>query len=225
MSCASDPAASPGRSGPPRPRGRPPRTKDQRAERRTRLVQAAMDAVRRYGPEVSIDQMAEAADVSKPVLYAEFGDKTGLVDAMAVVLAAGVEETVINRVTTEGNSDPEHIIGAIIDALITLIEDEPALYAYIVRSLRMRDRGLLDNALVRVIHDRAAVIIGRLAEELQEGELDILTDGVFGFVFGVVESWVANRRVEKDELVGTMTAVIRAGLAEVAARRAGRPAS
>lgn len=179
-----------------------------------------MDAVRRFGPEVSIDQMADMAEVSKPVIYAEFGDKTGLVDAMAVVLAGRVEQTVINRVTADGRAEPEHIIGAIIDALINLIEQEPSLYSYIVRSLRMRDRGLLDNALVRVIHDRAAVIIGRLAEELSEGELDILTDGVFGFVFGVVESWVANRRVDKDELVATTTAVIRAGLGEVAARRA-----
>lgn len=224
MSSASEPATSPARAGSPgpRPRGRPPRTQDQRAEHRNRLVEAAMEAVRRYGPEVSMDQMADVAEVSKPVLYAEFGDKTGLVDAMAVVLAARVEQTVIGRVAADGRSDPEHVIGAIIDALINLIEDEPSLYAYIVRSLRMRDRGLLDNALVRVIHDRASVIIGRLAEDLQEEELGILTDGVFGFVFGVVESWVANRRVDKDELVGTMAAAIRAGLGEVAARRRAR---
>lgn len=176
-----------------------------------------MDAVRRYGPEVSIDQMAEAAEVSKPVIYAEFGDKTGLVDAMAVVLAGRVEETVIDRVTADGRADAEHIIGAIIDALINLIDDEPSLYVYIVRS--MRNRGLLDNALVRVIHDRASAIVGRMAEDLGEGELDILTDGVFGFVFGVLESWVGTRRPPKEQLIETMTAAIQAGLKEVAARR------
>ena len=178
-----------------------------------------MAAVRRHGPEASIDQMAEAAGVSKPVIYSEFGDKNGLVDAMAVVLAEGIEATVIERVTAAGTFEPDRIIGAIIEALINLIDAEPDLYAYIVRSLRMRDRGLLDNALVRVIHDRATVIVGRLADELGDGELEILTDGVFGFVFGVVESWVATRRPEKDQLVETMTAVIRAGLAEVSTRR------
>lgn len=178
-----------------------------------------MEAVRRYGPEASIDQMAEVAEVSKPVIYSEFGDKTGLVDAMAVVLAGRVEETVIERVTAEGTADPERIIGAIIEALINLIDDEPSLYAYIVRSMRMRDRGLLDNALVRVIHDRASAIVGRMAEDLREGELDILTDGVFGFVFGAVESWVATRRPTKDQLIETMTAAIQAGLREVASLR------
>jgi AcrR family transcriptional regulator len=143
-----------------RPPGRPPRTDDERAERRTRLVEAAMEAVRRFGPEASIEQMADMAQVSKPVLYAEFGDKTGLVDAMAVVLAGRVEDTVVARVTLERNFSPDRIIGAIIDALINLIDGEPELYACIVRSLRMGDRGLLDNALVRVIHDKASVIIG-----------------------------------------------------------------
>lgn len=181
-----------------------------------------MEAVRRYGPEISLDQMAEVADVSKPVLYAEFGDKTGIVDAMAVVLAGRVEETVIGRVRAEGTFDTDHIIGAIIDALINLIDDEPELYSYIVRSLRMRDRGLLDNALVRVIHERAAFIVGAQGQDLIEGELDILADGVFGFLFGVIESWVASRRPAKDELIASMTAAVRAGLGAVAERRAAR---
>ena len=184
-----------------------------------------MEAVRRIGPDVSIDQIAETAEVSKPVFYAEFGDKTGLVDAMAVVLAGRVEEKVIARVTADGTPGGEHIIRAIIDALINLIDDEPSLYAYIVRSLRMRDRGLLDNALVRVIHDRATVIVGRLAEGLGEGELDMLTDGVFGFVFSVVESWVATRRPPKERLIDTMTAVIVAGITVASRRAAGTGAS
>lgn len=181
-----------------------------------------MDAVRRFGPEVSIDQMAEAAEVSKPVIYSEFGDKNGVVDAMAVVLAGRIEQTVVHQVLDRGAYDPGAVIGAIIEALINLIDDEPHLYSYIVRSLRMRDRGLLDNALVRVIRDRAAAIIGSLGESLEDADFEVLTAGVFGFVFGVVESWVDSRRPEKAELVATVTAVIEAGLAEVAARRAAR---
>ena len=178
-----------------------------------------MEAVRRFGPEVSLDQMAELADVSKPVLYAEFGDKVGIVDAIAVELAEGVEGRVIARVTEAGSFDVDLTLSTIIDVLIDLIDAEPQLYSYIVRSLRMRDRGLLDNALVRVIHDRAALIIGELAAELRPDELHILADGVFSFLLGVIESWVATRKPEKERLVATMTAVIRAGLEEAVARR------
>lgn len=197
----------------------------QRADHRRHLIEAAIDAVRRYGPEVSLEQMADLAEVSKPVLYAEFGDKNGIVDAVALVLAERVEQTVIERLAVAGTFDPDHTIGAIIDALVQLIDDEPRLYAYIVRSLRMRDRGLLDNALVRVIHDRASLIIGHLAADVPPDELDVLTDGVFSFVFGVVESWVASHRPDRDRLVRTVTAAIRAGLEEVASlRRAEREA-
>ncbi len=206
-------------------RGRPPRTEDQRADHRRRLTESAIEAVRRFGPEVSLEQMADLAEVSKPVLYAEFGDKNGIVDAMAVVLAERVEQTVLERLAAAGTVDLDHTIGAIIDALIELIDDEPRIYAYIVRSLRMRDRGFLDNALVRVIHERAAVIIGHLASELHPDELAILTDGVFGFVFGVVESWVSTHRPARDRLVATVTAVIRAGLEEVAKRRRATPSA
>ena len=178
-----------------------------------------MDAVRRFGPEVSIDVMADAAEVSKPVLYSEFGDKTGLVDAMAVVLAGRVEQEVTERVLAAGTLDARSIIAAIVESVIDLIDHEPNIYAYIVRSFRMRDRGLLDNALVRVIHDRSALILGAMVNELGPDELDILVDGVFSFVFGVIESWVAKRQPPKDQLVAMMNAAIGAALAEVANRQ------
>jgi AcrR family transcriptional regulator len=188
-----------------------------------------MEAIRAKGPDVSIDQIAEAAGVSKPVFYAEFGDKNGLVDAMAVALADEVEHTVVARVArvaAGGEVRPDLVIEAV-------IEDEPALYPYIVRSIRMRDRGLLDNALVRVIHARSALIVGHLADDLLPGELKVLTDGIFGFAFGVIESWVAaaqgggppaDATITKEQLIETTTVMVRGGLTALAAQRA-RPGS
>lgn len=175
-----------------------------------------MDAVRRYGADASIDQMAEVAGVSKPVLYAEFGDKLGLVDAIALVLAERAEQTVITQLAADGSFDIEEAIGATVDALVTLTDDEPQLYAFLVRSVRTSDRGLLDNALVRVMHERASLLVGFIAPAIRPDELSILTDGVFGFVFAAVESWLRTRRPSKARLVGTLSAVIRAGLVEVA---------
>lgn len=195
-----------------------------------------MEAIRAKGPDVSIDQIAEAAGVSKPVFYAEFGDKNGLVDAMAVALADEVEHTVVARVArvaAGGEVRPDLVIEAVIEALIHLIDDEPDLYAYIVRSIRMRDRGLLDNALVRVIHARSALIVGHLADDLLPGELKVLTDGIFGFAFGVIESWVAaaqgggppaDATITKEQLIETTTVMVRGGLTALAAQRA-RPGS
>ena len=178
-----------------------------------------MQAVREHGAEVSLDQIADMADVSKPVFYSEFGDKNGVVDAMAVVLAQGIEDKVMADIESSGRFDVDLVVESIIHGLIDLIDDEPQLYSYIVRSLRMRDRGLLDNALARVVHERAGFIIAMLGEEMLQDDLEILTAGVFGFVFGVVESWMATRRPEKPQLIRTITAAIKAGLMEVSQQR------
>ncbi len=197
-----------------RGRGRPPRTDGQRAAHRARLIEAAMGAVRTYGPDVSIEDMADAAGVSKPVLYSEFGGKLGVVDAIALVLADGVERTVVASLAATGVVDADGVISAIVAALISLIEDEPQLYGFFVRSIRTSDRGFLDNALVRVIHERVALVVGYLAPELPKDELSILTDGVFGFVFAVVESWLPTKKPDRERLVRTISAIIRAGLME-----------
>ncbi len=202
--------------GPRRARGRPPRTDGQRAAHRARLIEAAIEAVRAYGPDVSIEDMADAAGVSKPVLYSEFGGKLGVVDAIALVLADDVERTVISSLASTGAFDADSVIGAIVAALISLIEDEPQLYGFFVRSIRTSDRGFLDNALVRVVHERVALVVSYLAPELPKDELSILTDGVFGFVFGVVESWLPTKKPDRDQLVRTISAIIRAGLMEAA---------
>ena len=196
---------------PARRRGRPPRTEAQRAAQRTRLVEAAMDAIRSSGADVSIDDLAIAAGVSKPVLYDEFGGKLGVADAIAVVLAEQVERDVVAELTKAKALDMSSAVGAVVGALVTLIDDEPELYAFLVRSIRTSDRGFLDNALVRVIHERAALIMGLLAPGVSDEHLAVLTDGVFGFLFAAVESWQATRRPPKDELVQVLTAVIGEG--------------
>ena len=59
-----------------------------------------MGAIRVHGPDVSVDDMAAAAGVSKPVLYGEFGDKVGIGEAIAVELGERGE-----RVVIEGPAD------------------------------------------------------------------------------------------------------------------------
>ena len=175
-----------------------------------------MAAIRARGAEVSIDDLAAAAGVSKPVLYDEFGGKLGVADAIAVVLAEQVERAVIADLAKAQTLDMSLAVQAVVDALVTLIVDEPQLYAFLVRSIRTSDRGFLDNALVRVIHERASLVMGLLAPGVPDAHLAVLTDGVFGFLFAAVESWQATRTLEKDELVRVLTGVISGGFQALA---------
>ncbi len=201
---------------PPRGRGRPPRTTAQRAEQRGRLIDGIIGGIRRYGAEASIDDLAEAAGVSKPVLYDEFGDKLGIADAVAVVLAERLEARVLADLATGPGFDVEGVVEAVVVALVNLIDAEPAVYGFIVRSIRSNDRGLLDNALVRVLHDRATLFIGLVTPGLSSAYLRILTDSLFGFVFAAVESWQKSKRPRKAEVARMLTYVVRGGLQAVA---------
>ncbi|MBK6967546.1 MAG: TetR/AcrR family transcriptional regulator [Candidatus Microthrix sp.] len=96
-------------------RGRPPRSEVERAAQRTRLIEAAMGAVRAGGGDISVADIADSAEVSKPVLYAEFGDKNGIADAISVVLADIVEQRIPQ---TTGSPSDQEIVTAYIDGLV-----------------------------------------------------------------------------------------------------------
>jgi AcrR family transcriptional regulator len=201
---------------PPRPRGRRPRTDGERAERRARLVAAAIEAVRHHGSDVSMSEIATVAGVSKPVLYDEFGDKLGVADAVAVHLAEGVERELLEQLTQRGSFDVTIAVDVLIESLVTLIDGEPELYGFLVRSIRTSERGLLDHALVRVIQERAAALLGGLLPGATPRELRILTDGWFGFVLAAVESWQRDKTLDRDEFVALLSSVLRAGFAGAA---------
>lgn len=74
---------------PVRKRGRP--TQDERVERRTQILEAALPVFLEYGfGDTTVDQLAAAARVTKRTLYNYFGNKAGLFTEMQRRLAATV---------------------------------------------------------------------------------------------------------------------------------------
>lgn len=198
-------------------RGRPPRTAAQRAEQRATLVSGAIAAIRAGGPDLSMDELAAGIGVSKPVIYDEFGGRSGVADAIATVLAEQLEAEVWETVGRSATMDPQAVVDAMIGAIMTLVEDEPDIYRFIVRAIRDQDRGLLDNALVRELHGRTSVLLRALAPDLNADVVAVLIDGVYGFVLAAVESWQATSRLSREQMATTLGRLIREGLAAVVA--------
>jgi AcrR family transcriptional regulator len=178
-------------------------------------VDSAIAAIREQGPDLSVDDLAAAAGVSKPVLYDEFGGRLGIADAVAVVVAERIERQVVAELGPAPSFDLEVAVRAVIEGLVGFIDAEPALYVFLVRAIRNPERGFLDNALLAVMHERAEVVVGFIAPGVPEAHLRILTDGLFGFVFASVESWQATKQPEKGELIDALTRVIRTGFGGV----------
>lgn len=174
-----------------------------------------MDTIRSQGSDVSLDDLARAAGVSKPVLYGEFGDRAGIADAVAVALADEVEKQVTEDLSSSWAFTVDAMVRLIVEALVDVIVREPELYTYVVRVLRSGDGLFLDNALVRVCHEKASMLLQLVATAVPDGRLTVLIDGLFGFAFGAIESWKQHRSPTQDEFVDDLSAVVVAGIQSV----------
>jgi AcrR family transcriptional regulator len=174
-----------------------------------------MDAIRAHGPDVSVDEIAATAGVSKPVLYAAFGDKVGIGEAIAVELGDRGERSVVEEMGRSGSLELSRAISVAIDRFIDIVIDEPEVYAFILRSIRTSDKGLLDNALIRTLQDRFQLVAGVLAPTADPHLVRVAASGTFGFILAAVESWRDTRLPERDELVERLTTVLVEGFAAI----------
>jgi AcrR family transcriptional regulator len=198
-------------AAPTRTPGRPSRTDSERTLQRHRLLEDAMTTIRQQGPSVSVDDIAAQAGVSKPVIYAEFGDKAGIAEAIALERAEQVERSLIAGLAANQALDTAIAIRMAVNALIGLVHDEPEIYGFIVRSMRAGDHGLLDNALVRTLHARVGILTSLLAPNADQAMISTITYGMFGFIFAAVESWQITQAPSQEALVDTIVILVQRG--------------
>ena len=196
--------------------GRPPRSPEARAAQRARLLDAAIAAIRRVGPEASVDEMAHEAGVSKPVLYAEFGDKYGIADAIAVEIVERSERELMSEIAASGTIELTTALRLGVEGFFDLVTAEPAIYGFIFRSIRSSDKGLLDNALVRSLQARFELVAGVLVPNADPDLLRVMAHGTFGFMIGAIESWLGSRTPPREELIDNIVLVLANGLQAVA---------
>lgn len=199
----------------PRSPGRPSRTEAERNYQRQRLIEESMAAIRQLGPNASVEAIAGYAGVSKPVVYAEFGDKAGIAEAIALARAEQVERSLIAGLAERQTLDAATAVRASVQSMIGLIVDEPEIYGFIVRSVRKSDHGLLENALVRTLHSRVGILTSLLAPDADRAQIAVVLDGLFGFVFAAVESWRATQELSQEDLVNTIVKLVEYGFAAI----------
>jgi AcrR family transcriptional regulator len=147
-------AAEPG----PHVDGRASRWTEHRVARREELIDAAVAAVKEFGSEVGMDQIAAVARTSKPVIYRYFADKNDLYRAVGERVIARVVAA-LRRVPDE--SDPQVLMRASIDAYLQLLEDNPQLFRFITQNRLLND--------ARAGEPTAAEFSGPVADVLTQG--------------------------------------------------------
>lgn len=172
------------------------------ARREQLLAAGARLLAERPYDEVSIEEIARAADVSKGLLYHYFPTKK---DFIIAAIERGQEE-LAELTAPDPDLPPAEQLGASLDRFLDFVEEHEAAYTAIFRS-----RGGGDPAIQAVLEAGRQQRMDAVIESLASWEaapanvertptLETAAQGWFFFVEGAVLRWLERRDVERDEL-------------------------
>ncbi|ONI86077.1 TetR family transcriptional regulator [Saccharothrix sp. ALI-22-I] len=186
------------------------RWKGHREARRAEFVEATIRAVAKHGPDVGMDEIAAEAGVSKPVLYRHFADKSDL------YLAVGQRgtEMLMDRLGPALSQDGplRARIKRIVDAYLSVIEEHPNLYRFVVRKsftdrpveqdVVNEDKQLIAAALARLLGDYLR------AFGMDSGGAEPWGHALVGMVQNAGDWWLDRQSMTRASLSDYLTTII-----------------
>jgi AcrR family transcriptional regulator len=207
---------------PERVDGRSERWREHRRQRREELVDAALQAVAEYGPDVSMEQIAAAAGTAKPKLYRHFADRAALVEA----IGARVAESVLLRLANAFNPRASFRAGLRngLDAYLGYVEANPDVVRFLMNNATSSDgtsNAIVDNARTIARLFVALATTDLEAAHIPTGDAEPLAHTLVGAVLGATDWWMLQDpadRMPRARLVDHLAVVI-IGAAEAALRQ------
>lgn len=184
-------------SGDGAPDGRRLRWTEHRAARRAAFVAAGAQAIDVHGPGASAEQIADAAGVSRTVLYRYFRDRDDLRQEIAAHVVQAVLDSVLPNLQLTAESTPRQIIAATVGAIVGWLDEHPNLYYF----LRSRSDGSSLNSVETTLADRVATLLKLLMMFLgvSGNEAEPGAYGIVGFVEASGGWWLTNRALSRAE--------------------------
>ena len=185
--------------------GRKRRWHQHKVERRTELVDGALEAIRNRGRDVSMDEIAAEIGVSKTVLYRYFVDKNDLTTAVMMRFA---QTTLIPNMAgaLSSNLDGFDLTREIIRVYVETVANEPEPYRFVMaNSSASKNKVIADSE--QIIARMLAVVLRR---RMQMAGMD--TRGVEPWAYLIVggvqlatHSWMSNPRMSSADLIDYLT--------------------
>lgn len=187
--------------------GRTERWRQHRLERRREFVDAALVALERHGPTVSMEQIAAAAGVAKPKLYRHFRDKADLINAIQERMA----EVLWDRLGTAFSLDvpPRELIDRSVRAYVNVVDEYPSAFVFMLSGTFM---GSTDPVLEEG-RRLAGAVVALIAEMFRVLGVDPegaepWGHGAAAAVGGATFWWLENRTMSKEKLVAHLSTMI-----------------
>jgi len=182
--------------------------------KRQRLLESAINVVRREGPAVSMREIAHEAGVTKPIVYRAFGDREGLTRAIADHFADELAHS-LQRAIDQAPDDRHRVSGAI-DAYLAFIEREPAIIRFLItRSLEtVEETGVAMSGFVRRMGQLITRAIGEAMRErgLDSGTAEPWAFAIVGAVHMAGDWWLERKTMPRDRLVDYLTSLVWDGM-------------
>jgi AcrR family transcriptional regulator len=184
-------------------------------ERREQLLEVGRVLFAEKGFEAtSIEEIADRAKISKPIVYEHFGGKQGL---YAVIVDREVQQ-LLGRITAALDADhPRVMLGQAARAFLAYIEDEPDGFRILVRDTPVASGA---GTLASLLHDIAAQVEHILAEQFKARGYDakiapVYSRALVGMVAVVGEWWLDVGKPGRDEVAAHIVNLAWNGLSDL----------
>lgn len=179
-----------------------------RSARRAQLMEAAQAVFVESGyHSAAMDEIAERAHVSKPVLYQHFPGKLDLY--LALLEQHTREVPVIVREAVDATSDNRMRVGAAIEAFFAYVEREDAGFRLVFES-DLTNEPAVAQKVTRMTTETAAVVAQVVREDtdLDAEQAELLGVALVGMSQVAARYWISTGskipREEASRLVGTL---------------------
>lgn len=177
------------------------------SQRRAQLIEVGRHVLAEHGYEAtSVEELARAAGVSKPIIYEHFGGKEGL---FAVIVDREMD-LLLQRVTSSisAGTPRERFEGAVL-AFLHYIEERPSGFAVLTRDAPTTNRG---NGMHSIIADLAERIRDIFEAEFSRLGLDpaispIYAHALIGMVTLTGQYWMDNQELPAEEVARHLAAL------------------
>jgi AcrR family transcriptional regulator len=177
------------------------------------LLDAAIDVIRREGADVTMEEMATAGGISKPILYRHFTDREGLVAAITDRALAELGAALDEKLEAADVTDPRAATRATIDVFFDYVERDPELYRFIVDSDARRGNPATHAFVQRVgAHVAESIGAGLRRFGRDPAPAEIWGRAIVGMCQHTAEWWSTGAPVERRELVDQLTDLVWGGL-------------
>ncbi|MGA9491429.1 MAG: TetR/AcrR family transcriptional regulator [Mycobacterium sp.] len=185
--------------------GRKRRWHQHKVERRNELIDGTIDAIRRRGQYVSMDEIAGEIGVSKTVLYRYFVDKNDLTTAVMMRFA---QITLIPNMAKalSSNLDGFDLTREVIRVYVETVASEPEPYRFVMANNSAgKNKVVADSE--RIIARMLAVMLRRRMrpEGMDLGGVEPWAYMIVGGVQLATHSWLLDPRMSADELIDYLT--------------------